>query len=297
MTNTKFRKRALLSSVAMLLVALVALGSATFAWFVSNPNATASGLSLKTTASTGLVVTTDTDVDGSNVNRWSHEATLGKGLSTLNLDPVSQKQDAPGTFYTVEAKGADKYDPKAATPNANGLVINHTATSNVFTEKVYFRLTDGSAIPAAGDKKVVINGLTITANGSASSMKNAIRVAIAKSGTILGTYCIDDAGKHGTLTGEAITYSGDPATIASGVTNTWTGGLHTTLAAPIDLYDAHDLSNVGTNTLSTYENLDVYVWLDGQDTNCFSEGVSSQDASELIQSVELSFALVSGAMS
>ena len=30
MTNTKFRKRALLSSVAMLLVALVALGSATF---------------------------------------------------------------------------------------------------------------------------------------------------------------------------------------------------------------------------------------------------------------------------
>ena len=56
MTNTKFRKRALLSSVAMLLVALVALGSATFAWFTQSTTATASGLAISTTKSSELKV-------------------------------------------------------------------------------------------------------------------------------------------------------------------------------------------------------------------------------------------------
>ena len=58
MTNTKFRRRALLSSVAMLLVALVALGSATFAWFTENPVVTASGISAKGEVSQGLEIWT-----------------------------------------------------------------------------------------------------------------------------------------------------------------------------------------------------------------------------------------------
>ena len=284
MTNTKFRKRALLSSVAMLLVALVALGSATFAWFVSNPNATASGLKLKTTASEGLVITTDTDVDGS-VQKWSHNATLGKGLATLNLDPASQSQASPNTFYGVQAKKAEEYDPKEETPTSNQFTVGHTDASNVFSEKVYFRLTDGSAIPASGTKNVVLNAITISGHANANSMKNAIRVSIAKNGTLLGTYCLATDKAHGTLDGNAITSTYVPVA--------FTGGLNTTVSSPVVLYDANLLANVGTDTLSTYENIDVYVWLDGQDENCFSEGVSTQDASELISGVELSFALVS----
>lgn len=56
MKNTTFRKKALLSSVAMLLVALVALGSATFAWFSANPTVTATGLSVKSSAADGLKI-------------------------------------------------------------------------------------------------------------------------------------------------------------------------------------------------------------------------------------------------
>lgn len=56
MKNTTFRKKALLSSVAMLLVALVALGSATFAWFTSSTSATASDLGASTTKSSELLV-------------------------------------------------------------------------------------------------------------------------------------------------------------------------------------------------------------------------------------------------
>lgn len=42
------KKRALISSVAMLLVAIIALGTATFAWFTSNTTATADGINVRT---------------------------------------------------------------------------------------------------------------------------------------------------------------------------------------------------------------------------------------------------------
>lgn len=46
--KTTSRKRLLISSVAMLLVAMLALGTATFAWFTQNTSATANEFSAKT---------------------------------------------------------------------------------------------------------------------------------------------------------------------------------------------------------------------------------------------------------
>ncbi len=53
---TKSRKRMLLSSIAMLLVALVALGSATFAWYMTNRSVTADTTKLNASAAQGLVI-------------------------------------------------------------------------------------------------------------------------------------------------------------------------------------------------------------------------------------------------
>ena len=47
-THLLTKKRALISSVAMLLVAIIALGTATFAWFTSNTTATADGIYVRT---------------------------------------------------------------------------------------------------------------------------------------------------------------------------------------------------------------------------------------------------------
>ena len=43
-THLLTKKRALISSVAMLLVAIIALGTATFAWFTQNTQASADEL-------------------------------------------------------------------------------------------------------------------------------------------------------------------------------------------------------------------------------------------------------------
>ena len=52
--KTKSRKRLLISSVAMLLVAMLALGTATFAWFTQNTSATADGITVRTSKTSSL---------------------------------------------------------------------------------------------------------------------------------------------------------------------------------------------------------------------------------------------------
>ena len=52
----KSRKKMLLSSIAMLLVALVALGSATFAWYFTNNTVTAETTQFSAAAASGLVI-------------------------------------------------------------------------------------------------------------------------------------------------------------------------------------------------------------------------------------------------
>lgn len=257
MKNTTFRKKALLSSVAMLLVALVALGSATFAWFTSNPNANASGLSLKTTASTGLVIRTETDTN------WSHDAELNKGqTAALNLDPVSQQQNAPSTFYTVEAAAADKYEAKG-TPT--------TTTSGFYKENIYCRLSDGSDVTASKDKKVYVTGVTATAAADAT-MAGCIRVAIANGDTLLGTYALSTT-NNGVLTPEAGSFNPAVAQYST--------------ALKVDT-GLTGLSATGSD-LTKY--ITVYVYLDGQDSDCYSDKVGTVNAEEIISSVKVDLTL------
>lgn len=54
--KTNSRKRLLVSSVAMLLVAMLALGTATYAWFTTDSTTTASGINVQTTKKSTLVV-------------------------------------------------------------------------------------------------------------------------------------------------------------------------------------------------------------------------------------------------
>ena len=58
--KTKARRRLLISSLCMLLVAIVALGTATFAWFTQNTSATADGITVRTSKTSSLKISDDT---------------------------------------------------------------------------------------------------------------------------------------------------------------------------------------------------------------------------------------------
>ena len=276
MKNTTFRKKALLSSVAMLLVALVALGSATFAWFTANPKANAAGLDLKTTASTGLVVRTDSD------DQWSHAAALYKGQSAaFDLTPVSQDQSTSANFWTVDAAESSKYGAgtDAMTPASVG---TYQAPGAVYSEKIYFRLSDGSATDANSTQNVVLTNIAITKD-TAATMENTIRVAVAdKNNHLLGTWALSTAGANGTLTTANKTAGNfNPALAVAGAVKD-AEGKDIVVAAGKDLSaDGADLDEFVT----------VYVYLDGQDSDCYSDKVGTVNATKIIDSIQIDFKL------
>ncbi len=278
MKNTTFRKKALLSSVAMLLVALVALGSATFAWFAANPYADAQGLAFKTTASSGLVIKTETHPV------WGHTAylnamvtseegaetkTYGPDKTILDLQPVTQNQ-ADGTMTTIAAADSKSWENS----KAQGVTLAAAPDESFFAEDVFFRLSDGSA--AEDDAKIQLTGVTITAATGNPSMLSAIRVAIAgPDGKVLGTYATSIAGANGVLTA------------VDGTTADFT-----LLQAANGVKDL----DCGITGLSTAEDatkkVTVYVYLDGQDSACYSDNVGSVNAAQIISDVKVDFKLV-----
>ena len=262
--KAKSRRRLIISSVAMLLVAMLALGTATFAWFTANPNATASGISMKTTAAAGLVIRTDTDTT------WSHAAALNKNGSTFNATPVSQEQAAPANFWTVIADAADAYGAKSGES-----MTTATAGTDFYAEKVYCRLSDGSDATANASKKVYLKGVTITA-ATGATMQNCMRVAIAGPSGLIGTYALSTAGANGTLTTAAQTTGSFSPALAATATNLNVDNGLTALSAT-----GSDLTKYIT----------VYVYLDGQDSDCFSDKVGTVNAEEIISSVAVDLTL------
>lgn len=57
--STKALKTQLLAAIAMVLVASIALGSSTYAWFASNNKVTATNMQVTATTSESLVITND----------------------------------------------------------------------------------------------------------------------------------------------------------------------------------------------------------------------------------------------
>ena len=259
----------------MLLVAMLALGTATFAWFTSNPNANAAGIKMRTTASAGLVIKTETDPN------WSHNAVLravetsaGSNVyetssTAFNATPVSQDQSTPANFWTVTAANAGAYGA------GDAAMTQAVAGTDFYKENIYCRLSDGSDATANAGKKVYLKGVTITA-ASGATMQNCMRVAIAGPSGLIGTYALSTGGANGTLTTAAKTPGSFTPALAATATNLNVDTGLTSLTAT-----GSDLTKYIT----------VYVYLDGQDSDCFSDKVGTVNATEIISGVQVDLTL------
>ena len=251
MTNTTFRRRALLSSVAMLLVALVALGSATFAWFVSDPTAKADGLAMKTTTSTGLVI--DTATEGNS--DFTHDEDLNVqtsagGTSTrgavISMSPASMTE--LGAMKTVDANASTGYIGKP------GATIGTADTSTYYTETIECKTTDGSA------DSIKQATITFTDADNPPTIKAAFRVALLDStGTILATWGGSSGAKR---------YLGSTLT-------TYPDSAVTTTRTVVASGTAQSISvSIPANSTAT---LTLVAYLDGEDDQCFSDQASLAD--------------------
>ncbi len=255
MTNTKFRKRALLSSVAMLLVALVALGSATFAWFTNDPKADAKGLNVKASTSTGLVALSKSEKDAGGTH--SHHTILNAsavGVTSTEVRALSpNSQNATGSMYSGQAVDGTAY---------TGTGTFTSSDSGFFSEPINLKVTGG--IDSANVKVTKVTWTEGTGN-----LKGALRVALFQGTTYIGTWA-PSASSSASFIKTAGTY-GDSIKDTRAL-----------LAKDSGSTTTFSVSSTGTDVTA-------YVYLDGEDQACFTDNVTTADATLLGNAFEIYF--------
>lgn len=247
MTNTKFRRRALISSVAMLLVALVALGSATFAWFSTTSTATARAMTAGTTKSSNLLLSEDKTA-------WVQNLTFATaGFSGTNMNPITTSN-----FTTWQYAQADTYDGiTAGTAEGAGSALATKATSagtDYAHATLYVRYGE-TITSTVRQLKVDIKDLaTSTENGynyirvafvpKAASESNGITASTLTAPAVYG-YDSDD-------------WSTDPSNFDG------------TAATGKTVVTTNSLTNIslGNITEGKVYGFDIYVYFEGTDPQC-----------------------------
>lgn len=249
--KTTSRKRLLISSVAMLLVAMLALGTATFAWFTTDTTTQATGINVKTSKKSLLLVS-------SRSSDWMEN--LNYGFNRL-LQPASSYDGAH--WYKAQA---DNGTSGVAT---NGDKITGVGTADaegyVFCDMLNVKNTGaetakGVTIKATISEKAVAEG------------KNYLRVALVPSNCTA-----DDARNTATVvnedefrkniyslsTGDAakpVQYVGKDVNAAKGAIKA-ADSVVSTKGNSISV----DVGDLAQNKAKYYM---LIVWFEGQDEDC-----------------------------
>ncbi|MDD6645744.1 MAG: hypothetical protein PUE67_06785 [Oscillospiraceae bacterium] len=297
-TRLYTRKRALISSVAMLLVAMIALGTATFAWFTSRPDANATGLVVRATAANGLVILTQSHEayltkDGGSVasSDWTHDDFLNYGPTAgennkpgsikdpIKLDATSFNLGATDDVFSkgfrVDAENDDNYAAKS------DATVNGNITSGFFQETIKCKVT--GAIDATKTYKVKVTSLTATKKTRAgddatefTDLQNSLRIALeykkagAANYAMVGVYTLKSDGSSNKYVAQAGTY-GSAGTLSA---ENHDFDANTTLANQV-------IDTVGTTGTDVFR---LTVYLDGEDAGCKT---SNYVAADLISDVTL----------
>lgn len=239
------RKKMLLSSIAMLLVALVALGSATYAWYVSQASVTASQSKFSAAAAEGLVIRHTTS------DEWGTTVTDLKQATDLS----------PATCNYADIASLVRAGGGVGTDFSNGTLTN-TLTEEKGTlanGKVGSFLYDSFYVASSSGANVTAT-LTLTASTVANTYMNYL---VFVGGTLKGIYTSD---------ADASTTS--KVTSAAGVTpvTTGTGQSLTTL----------NNNTVDTNVVCTPKTgdgvkIEIIAFADGFNTKCTNEKANTTD--------------------
>lgn len=273
--KTTSRKRLLISSVAMLLVAMLALGTATFAWFTTDTTTQAKGIYVQTSKKSLLLVSSRTSSWTDNLN-YDFGAEDDKNL----LQPASSYDGE--NWYKAQAdnglSGAAKNGEKITG------VGTTAAEGNVFCNMLNVKNT--GAEPA---KDVMI---TATINESAVTKgKNYLRVALVPSGCTA-----DDARQNATVVsaddfreniyGAAADDAAYPVEyVGEGLKDTQ--GAIKAAGLPVSTKSNSITVNVGTLNQNDAKYYMLIVWFEGQDEDC-------QDANAGNEMPNIKFTITAG---
>lgn len=237
-----FRKSTLISSVALLLVAIVALSGATFAWFSSQAYAEASAIQATTSKASQLVLS------ASGQGEWKQSLPLN---ISKNLTPVTptyeETEDGEGGTLPASIATSSWLKASAATWDSQVAATAYepaTANTDYVVQRIYVKYL------GAEDATTKLNvELTVDADYSEDAAADFYRAAIVP---------VTDAKATATATGAAEYIYSVEAYDDRATTATY-GDYATSTDTEFEL---------GTITAETVYAYDVYVWFEGEDLDC-----------------------------
>lgn len=252
--NSKAIKRQLLAAIAMVLVAALALGSSTYAWFAASGNVTAKGMQVTAQAESGILI----KVFGAENSAYGTVATTTKSAT---LFPVSTANLS--NWY--HSSSTDIQSEQGGTNNTVGYTpITENLDSYRLVETFTIRSATDTAISNA---KLQIAALDVTAGNQTPDLNKSVRVGVLVSGGAADdcafyiyapkttTTSSDDKGNYFQLGAK---YDGSTATQLKEYTAVGSTGKEDYLKLKNNTIPADD------TTLT----VDIFVWYEGEDPGC-----------------------------
>jgi hypothetical protein len=268
--KAKSRRRLLVSSIAMLLVAMIALGTATFAWFTVDTDTKANGLQVKTSKQSTLEIS-------SNKLDWT-SGTLNYAFNST-LKPASS-YDGVNWYYAAAKNGGDDY---SATDGHKVDMTVDTSQSPRYKAAADYVFYDQLNIRNAG--AAAVNNVTIkfTISETPANSGNYLRVAVVPAdqagtaGKVADTAKFkannydDGCGIYGVITGDKakpVDHVGDDTAADSGAITAAASDVTVKNGSTEVTVNVGNLVAATATSGTNQKNYMLFVWFEGQDEQC-----------------------------
>lgn len=282
--NSKAIKKQLLAAVAMVLVAAVALGSSTYAWFVASGSVTAKGMKVQAQAEGGLAIRYGT-------GDWGITATAGM-TDAKTLLPASTKNMTAWSY--AKASSAKEYDADTTTRKDITTDVLGTDKKTYNADNPYVVMREFEIRSTANSPKALglfVSNVTVTAGGTTAEVNRSLSTALRVGVRYEPDATVDNAKSY--IYGPV--KIGDKTDAKNIPTNeyTWYKDNTDPNGTPVTLDEFGTKANgksqlVAQGTPIAFDNTNcvkvrVFIWFEGEDHNLYSENFSAEDLNVTVE--------------
>lgn len=267
--NSKAIKKQLLAAVAMVLVAAVALGSSTYAWFVASGTVEAYGMKVQAQSEGGLAISYGGEAWGTSASGGITEA--------VRLYPASTKDLAAWSHATAQASN----DPAAVQSSRTDITDTVVQGTSVPDNNGYVLMREFQIRSTAAD--ALSKGLyvkNVTVQSAKQTMSTALRVGVRyvdskntgnNKAYIYGPVELNGGAESGNKPSDNYKWYKDA--------NDETGSVVTLAKVGETTSPILDDSTTISAATNAAIKVQIYVWFEGEDHNLFSDNFNTEDLS------------------
>lgn len=266
--NSKAIKKQLLAAVAMVLVAAVALGSSTYAWFVASGTVTAQGMKVQARAEGGLAIRWA----GQASELWATTASAKMNEATALL-PASTASLAKWTYAKALNANASTADAKTYADVTNKVFAGD---AGAFAQNDYVVMQPFEIRSTAADKLakgLYVSGVQVTrGDNTDKDLDLAIRVGVrlVTEDGFSGNYI------YAPLEGASTNYTWKDATQNNKETGVTLATVGTATDSNSQLVNKAETVPFGEGQAVKVQ---VFIWYEGEDAKLYSDNFITNDLS------------------